>query len=66
MSTISLSKIVIALGKQCAVQITGWPEDADDVQTEEQAIAAIKESIRLGIERNNECNELRAQLRIRS
>jgi hypothetical protein len=60
---ILLSEQVIQLGKECAVSITGMSEDADDVQTEEIALAAIKECIRLGIERNNELNKLRSSLR---
>lgn len=39
---------VIALGKAEAVAITGDPDDATEVRTVEQALAAIQESLRLG------------------
>ena len=64
MEPISLSERVIELGQKCAVWITGFPEDGDEVITVEVALAAIEECIRLGIERNNELNELRQSLRV--
>lgn len=58
----NLSKEVIQLGKQCAVQITGWTEDAEDVETEQDALDAIRVCIQIGIERNNELNKLRMSM----
>lgn len=57
-----LREEVLRLGKECAVQITGFPEDADDIMDSKIAFDAIKECIRLGIERNNELNALRLSL----
>jgi len=50
---------VIQLGKKCAVWITGFPEDADDINDFETAMLAIKQCVDLGIELNNELNALR-------
>lgn len=64
MEPISLSEEVVQLGKQCAVQITGFPEDADDITNPDEAMLAIRECIRLGIERNNELNELKYKMAV--
>lgn len=58
MEPISLSEKVIQLGKQCAVSITGWPEDADDIVDTDIALMAIRECIRLGQESHNKLNQL--------
>lgn len=50
---------VMELGKQCAVDITGWPEDADCVRTVRMALDTIKEAIRLGKQSHNELNRVR-------
>lgn len=48
-----LYKDVIELGRECAVGITGDPDDAADIQTQGSAMEAIKESIRLGRRSHN-------------
>lgn len=53
---------VLSLGASCAVDITGDPEDGMEMERHgelAQALAAIKECLRLGQEAHNERNELR-------
>lgn len=57
-----LEQEIIDFGKECAVGITGFIEDADGIKTMESALLAIRESVRLGLERNNELNKLRLSL----
>ena len=57
LSNQDLNKI-IELGKKCAVQITGFPEDADEITDFMSAYGVIKAALNLGIQRNNELNEL--------
>lgn len=54
----NLRKAVIALGKKCAVNITGFPEDADEVTSEEIALKAIKAALAYGVKANDELNRL--------
>ncbi len=49
---------VIRLGRGAAVAITGDPDDAAEVRTVEQALAAIKESLRLGYESHQQLQKL--------
>lgn len=53
---------LIRRGRECAVGITGIPEDADDIDTPEKAWAAIDAALKLGIERNNELNALQMKV----
>ncbi len=49
---------IVRLGQECAVHICGDPDEARSVRTHATALAAIREALRLGQERNNERNEL--------
>ena len=59
-ATEGLQAEILKRGNQCAVSITGFPEDANiaDIKT---ALAAIDAALQLGIERNNERNQLQAE-----
>jgi len=46
-------------GRECAVAIMGFPEDAEFVKTSEDAWLAIDNALQLGRERNDELNALR-------
>ncbi len=39
---------LIALGKECAVDLTGLPEDSKTIDTPEKALDAIKDCLRRG------------------
>lgn len=54
---------VINFGKECAVSISGDPDDAQEVSEFENAFQVIKGTVALGKERNNEANILREALR---
>lgn len=54
----ALEQQVIALGKRCAVDVTGDPEYADRVTCIEYAFNAIETALKLGIEANDHRNEL--------
>lgn len=56
------AEILIQLGRESAVAITGEVEDSADILTPHQANAAIREEIRLGREAANEANEANAIL----
>lgn len=58
----ALVEDVMDLGRDCAVSITGFPEDSEAIQLPANAIAAIKEELRLGRARNNEATEIEARL----
>lgn len=49
---------VILLGQQCAVQICGDPSEVRSIRDHPTALAAIREALRLGEQRNDECNEM--------
>lgn len=49
---------VILLGQQCAVQICGDPTQVRSIRDHPTALAAIREALRLGEQRNDECNAL--------
>lgn len=51
---------LIRRGKSCVVWITGDPDDAAEIDSESKAWAAIDEALKIGMERNNQLNELRA------
>lgn len=53
---------VIELGKKCAVDITGDPDDAAEVQDFETAMLAIKAALTYGKEANHELNKLRLKV----
>lgn len=52
---------IIEMGNKCIVDITGDPDDANCTLNVNVALGAIKEALRLGLERNNQLNELQAQ-----
>ena len=58
----ALVEDVMDLGRDCAVSITGFPEDSAAIQLPANAIAAIKEELRLGRARHNEATEIEARL----
>lgn len=53
---------VIELGKECAVWITGDPDDQQAVAAFSVAMDAIRAALKLGQERNDEANNLRQQV----
>lgn len=53
-------KVILGIGNRCAVDITGDPDER--VIEIEAAFDAIRESLRLGLERNNERNKLQIEL----
>lgn len=58
-------KEVLTLGRECELSITGDPYEESAVTTHEIAMQAIREALRLGLERNNEANALRTELAAR-
>jgi hypothetical protein len=50
---------LMGLGKRAAVDITGMPEDANDIRTPEQAFVAVNNAMRLGTDANNKLNHWR-------
>lgn len=52
---------IIELGQQCAVDICGDPVEARSVRTHATALAAIREALRLGGQRNDQRNELQCK-----
>lgn len=55
-------EVILDLGRECTVQISGDPDDAVDITTVDIAWLAIREALRLGTERNNERNALQAEV----
>src|SRR5258705_12043199 len=55
---LQLREEIIKLGRECAVGITGDPEDGAELKTTTAALAAIRESLRLGNESHQERNRL--------
>jgi hypothetical protein len=55
----TLEDELIKRGQKSIVDITGFPEDVKYVTSAERALQVIDHALELGIERNNELNELR-------
>lgn len=53
-----LEEEVIRRGQECAVWLTGDPEDAADITSVDVALKAIDEALKIGIERNDELKRL--------
>lgn len=52
---------IIEMGNKCIVDITGDPDDHDGTLNVKVALGAIKEALRLGLERNDQRNALQVQ-----
>lgn len=50
---------LISLGKRCAVDISGFPEDAEEITNATIALSAIKACLNLGQQALNDLNKLR-------
>ena len=51
--------LLIQLGKECAVALTGMPEDANSVDDDQQAVAAIRAALKEGTNAVDELNRFR-------
>lgn len=52
---------LVALGKRCVVELTGFPEDAHNITRPKVALQAIEACLRLGKQAHDELNLLRMQ-----